>query len=136
MSANNLCSFFRSCYDDCVQADAVFSWRPDAGVLEAGRGQSRRKTRASWRPDAGALEARRGQSGRKTRALWRQDAGRRGVKLFLGSTVAQNRSDLHTAPKTFFDFSTLNAFLLNLIDIPGNNDNIQLSKQRYFNQRA
>ena len=87
MSANNLCSFFRSCYDDCVRADAVFSWRPDAGVLEAGRGQSRRKTRASWRPDAGALEARRGQSGRKTRALWRQDAGRRGVKLFLGSTV-------------------------------------------------
>ena len=87
MSANNLCSFFRSCYDDCVQADAVFSWRPDAGVLEAGRGQSRRKTRASWRPDAGAPEARRGQSGRKTRALWRQDAGRRGVKLFLGSTV-------------------------------------------------
>jgi hypothetical protein len=87
MSANNLCSFFRSCYDDCVQADAVFSWRPDAGVLEAGRGQSRRKTRASWRPDAGALEARRGQSGRKTRALRRQDACRRGVKLFLGSTV-------------------------------------------------
>jgi hypothetical protein len=43
---------------------------------------------------------------------------------------------LHMAPKTFFDFLTLNAFLLNLIDIPGNNDNIQLSKQRYFNQRA
>jgi hypothetical protein len=93
MSANSLClqilysSFFRLCYDDCVQADAVFSWRPDAGVLEAGRGQSRRKTRASWRTDAGALQAGRGQSGRKTRALWRQDAGRRGVKLFLGSTV-------------------------------------------------
>ena len=61
--------FFRLCYDDSVQAEAVFSWRPDVAVLEAGRGQSRRKTRASWRPDAGALEA-----------------GRR-VKLFLGSTV-------------------------------------------------
>ena len=55
--------------------DAVFSWRPDAGALEAGCGQSRRKTRASWRPDAAALEAGRRQSGRKTRALWRQDAG-------------------------------------------------------------
>ena len=77
MSANNLCSFFRSCYDDCVQADAVFSWRPDAG----------------------ALEARRGQSGRKTRALWRQDAGRRGVKLFLGSTVQD--------PSTIIDWNEM-----------------------------
>jgi hypothetical protein len=68
-------SFFRLCYDDSVQAEAVFSWRPDVAVLEAGRGQSRRKTRASWRPDAGALEAGRGQSGRKMRAIWRQDAG-------------------------------------------------------------
>jgi hypothetical protein len=34
--------------------------------------------------------------------------------------IAQNRSDLHTAPKSFFDFSTLNdAFLSNFIDIPG-----------------
>ena len=73
--------------DDCIRADAVISCRPDAGALQAGRRQSRRKTRASWRPDAGALEAGRGQSRRKTRALWTQDAGRRGVKLFLGSTV-------------------------------------------------
>jgi hypothetical protein len=82
--STNISSFFRLCYDDCVQADAVFSCRPDAGVLEAGRGQSRRKTRASWRPDAGALEAGREQTGRKTRALWRQDAGRRaGLSYFL-----------------------------------------------------
>jgi hypothetical protein len=71
----NISSFFRLCYDDCVQAEAVFTWRLDAGALEAGRGQSRRKTRASWRPDAGALEAGRGQSGRKTWASWRPDAG-------------------------------------------------------------
>ncbi len=62
-----------------------------AGVLEAGRGQSRCKTRAS-------LEAGRGRSGGRTRAVWTQDAGivdaRRGQtggggggKLFLGSTV-------------------------------------------------
>jgi hypothetical protein len=80
MSAN-ISSFFRLCYDDCVQADTVFSWRPDVGVLEAGRGQSRSTQ------DAGVVEAGRGQSGRKTWALWRQDAGRHRVKLFLGSTV-------------------------------------------------
>ena len=82
MSANSLClqilysSFARLCYDDCVQADPVFSWRPDAGVLEVGRGQSRRKrrgdrTRALWRQDAGRVDARRGRSGGRTRA----DAG-------------------------------------------------------------
>ena len=49
---------------------------------------------------------------------------------------AQNRSDLHTAPETYFDFSTSNAFLSNLIDTPGKNDNIKLSKQRCLNQRA
>ena len=81
------CSFFRLCSDDCIQVDAVTRCGRDAGVLEAGRGQSRRKTRASWRQDAGALEAGRGQCGRKTRAEWTQDAGRRGGKLFLGSTV-------------------------------------------------
>ena len=62
------CSFFRLCSDDCVQVDAVTRCGRDAGVLEAGRGQNRRKTRASWRQDAGALEAGRGQCGRKTRA--------------------------------------------------------------------
>jgi hypothetical protein len=87
-----VCKYYIVRFSDYVTTAAskrtqFFSWRPDAGVLEAGRGQSRRKTRASWRTDAGALQAGRGQSGRKTRALWRQDAGRRGVKLFLGSTV-------------------------------------------------
>ena len=70
------CSFFRLCSDDRVQVDAVTRCGRDAGVLEAGRGQSRRKTRASWRQDAGVLEAGRGRSGGRTRAVWTQDAGR------------------------------------------------------------
>ncbi len=103
------CSFFRLCSDDRVQVDAVTrcgrdvgvleagrgqsrrktraSWRQDAGVLEAGRGRLGGRTRASWRQDAGALEVGRGQCGRKTRAEWTRNAGRRGGKLFLGSTV-------------------------------------------------
>ena len=61
MSANSLClqilysSFFRLCYDDCVQADAVFR-------LEAERGRSGGRTRAERTQDAGALEAGRGQT--------------------------------------------------------------------------
>ena len=70
------CSFFRLWTDECVQVDAVTRCGRDAGVLEAGRGQSRRKTQASWRQDTGALEAGRGQSRRKMQASWRQDACR------------------------------------------------------------
>ena len=64
-------SFFRLCYDDSVQAEAVFSWRPDVAVLEAGRGQSRRgrrggRTRALWRQDVSRVDARCGRSGGRT----------------------------------------------------------------------
>ena len=86
----NISLFFRSCVNDCVQADADFSWRPDAGALEAGRadtrrgrhgGQSRLKTQAEQTQDTGIVEA------RHSWVLWRQDAGRvdarRRVRLFL-----------------------------------------------------
>ena len=72
------CSFFRLWTDECVQVDAVTRCGRDAGVLEAGRGQSRRRrlggrtTRALWRQDAGVLEAGRGQCGHKTWAEWMQ----------------------------------------------------------------
>jgi hypothetical protein len=68
MSAN-ISSFFRSCYDNCIQADAVLSWRPDAGALEAGRGRFGGRTRAEQTQDAGVMEAGHRQSGRKTQAL-------------------------------------------------------------------
>ena len=69
------CSFFRLWTDECVQVDAVTRCGRDAGALEAGRGQSRRKTQASWRQDAGTLEAGRGHSGGRTWAEQTQDAG-------------------------------------------------------------
>ena len=66
----NISLFFRSCFNDCVQADADFSWRPDAGALEAGRRQSRHKTRASWRPeqtqDTGRADSRHRHRGSQT----------------------------------------------------------------------
>ena len=69
------------------RADAVFSWRPNTGALEAGRGQSQRNTRAPWRHDTGAVEAGCGRSKGGTQAEWTQDAGRHGDKLFLGNTL-------------------------------------------------
>ena len=73
MSPNSLClhisSFFRLCYDDCVQADAFLvggrtraEQTQDAGVMEAGRWHIGSKTQAEWMQDAGALEAGPGQT--------------------------------------------------------------------------
>ena len=89
------CSFFRLWTDECVQVDAVTRCGRDAGVLEAGLGQSRRKTQASWRQDTGALEAGRGCSGGRTWAEQTQDAGvlEAGRRHLGGRTRASWRQD-------------------------------------------
>jgi hypothetical protein len=93
--SENISSFSRLCYDDFVQADTVFSWRPDAG-----------------RADASIVEAGRWHSGGGVKfflgrtVIWALPAFARNVKFrcFLDSKILTNESLLSLSVPTLVEY--------------------------------